>query len=67
LPAVVDGGNPFGRSKAITAAGAATDEAPSPLTGYPVLQAESPDAATKLAGAVRFSRASDVYETTKVM
>ncbi|MDA0366259.1 MAG: YciI family protein [Chloroflexi bacterium] len=48
--AVVDGGNPVGASKTVSAAGAATDGGgANPITGYSVLQADSLQAAVKFA------------------
>ena len=69
--AVVDGGNPFGRSRGI-AAGGGRDEgaAGSALTGYSVLQAESLDAAARMAAGCPILKSGgtvDVYETVNVM
>lgn len=47
--AVVDGGNPFGSSKVITADGSVADGGPGGLTGYSIISADSLDAATGLA------------------
>ena len=58
--AVVDGGNPFGASASVGGG-----EAASGLTGYSILEADSLDAATELAGGcpVLSSGGSvDVYE-----
>ena len=68
--AVVDGGNPFGKSRAVAATGARGDGASSSLTGYSVLQAESLDAAAKLAAGCPILKGGgtvDVYETINVM
>jgi hypothetical protein len=49
--AVVDGGAPFGASSSVSAKGAApADGAPSALTGYSILTADSLADAAKLAG-----------------
>lgn len=68
--AVVDGGNPFGQSRAVAATGARGNGAGSSLTGYSVLQAESLDAAAKLAAGCPILKSGgtvDVYETINVM
>lgn len=68
--AVVDGGNPVGASKLVADGGAVSDGAPSGLTGYSVLAAESLDAATELAkGCPVFAAGGsvEVYETFDVM
>jgi hypothetical protein len=46
-PSIVDGGNPFGASKSIPAAGAAAADGSgaTPATGYTIINAESLDAA----------------------
>jgi hypothetical protein len=67
---VVDAGNPFGPSKAVTNGGAASDGAPSGLTGYSVLSADSLDAATELAKGcpvLANGGSVEVYETLDVM
>jgi hypothetical protein len=68
--AVVDPGNPFGPSKAIAADSSVGDGAPSGLTGYSVLTADSLDAATEMAkGCPVFAVGGsvEVYETFEVM
>jgi hypothetical protein len=68
--AVVDGGNPFGQSRAVAATGSRGDGAASSLTGYSVLQAESLEAAAKMASGcpiLKGGGAVDVYETINVM
>jgi len=68
--AVVDGGNPFGKSQAVAAGGARIGGASSSLTGYSVLQAESLDAAARLAAGCPILKGGgtvDVYETINVM
>jgi len=68
--AVVDGGNPFGQSRAVAAAGSRSDGASSSLSGYSVLQAESLDAAAKMAAGCPVLKGGgtvDVYETINVM
>ncbi|MGB0855276.1 MAG: YciI family protein [Pikeienuella sp.] len=47
--AVVDGGNPVGMSKTVSASGVTNDGGANPLSGYSIIQAESMEAATKLA------------------
>lgn len=48
--AVVDGGNPVGQAKTLTSPSASTDGGgANPITGYSVLQADSLQAAVKLA------------------
>jgi hypothetical protein len=47
--AVVDGGAPFGPSKSITGKGAASDGAPSKLTGYSIISADDLAGAAKKA------------------
>jgi hypothetical protein len=47
--AVVDGGNPFGPSRSVATDGTVSDNAPSGLTGYTILQAESVGAAAEMA------------------
>lgn len=47
--AVVDGGNPVGVSKTVSASGVTNDGGANPLSGYSIIQAESIEAATKLA------------------
>lgn len=64
--AVVDGGNPCGASKSVASDGAASDGAPSMLTGYSVLRADNLDAATEMARGCPILMAGgsvDVYET----
>jgi YCII-related domain len=68
--AVVDGGNPVGPSRLISDGGAVSDGAPSGLTGYSVIVADSLDAATELArGCPVFTVGGsvEVYETFEVM
>lgn len=68
--AVVDPGNPFGPSKAVTNGGAVSDGGPAGLTGYSVIAAESIDAAAELAKGcpvLANGGAVEVYETYEVM
>jgi hypothetical protein len=68
--AVVDGGNPFGPSMAVASDGSTSEGAPSGLTGYTIVSAESLAAAADLAKAcpVLSSGGSvEVYETFRVM
>jgi hypothetical protein len=69
-PAIVDAGNPFGPSAAVSAGGSVSDGAPSALTGYTVLSAESLSAASELAKGCPVLDAGgsvEVYETFEVM
>lgn len=64
--AVVDGGNPCGASKSVASNGAISDGAPSQVTGYSVLKADSLDAATQMAKGcpiLMTGGSVDVYET----
>jgi hypothetical protein len=66
---VVDGGNPFGESKAIAADGSVRDGGTAGLTGYSIVDAASlDDAVTKAKGCpVLASGGSiDVYQTMDV-
>jgi hypothetical protein len=68
--AVVDAGNPFGPSATVAAGGSASDGAPSGLTGYSVLSADSLAAASGLAKDCPVLAAGgsvEVYETIAVM
>jgi len=68
--AVVYPGNPFGPSATVAAGGSVGDGAPSGLTGYSVLSADSLAAASKLAGGCPVLAAGgsvEVYETLAVM
>ncbi len=68
--AVVDGGNPTSISKSVSAYGAVSDGAPSGITGYSVVAAESIDAAVAMAKGCPILAAGgsvDVYETFNVM
>jgi hypothetical protein len=68
--AVVDGGNPFGPSKSVATDGTVSDNAPSGLTGYTILQADSLGAAGEMASGcpVLSSGGSvEVYEVMPVM
>lgn len=47
--AVVDGGNPVGPSKTVSAGGVADDGGANPLSGYSIVQAETMDAAVEMA------------------
>jgi hypothetical protein len=47
---VVDGGAPFGASMTVAGDGSTAEGAPSQLTGYSILEADSIDAATDMAG-----------------
>jgi hypothetical protein len=67
--AIVDMGNPFGASSAVSADGA-VGEASSALTGYSILTAESLDAATALAKGCPIltdGGSIEVYEVFNVM
>ncbi|UOA28867.1 YciI family protein [Pseudosulfitobacter sp. DSM 107133] len=47
--AVVDGGNPVGQSKTVTASGVTGDGGANPLSGYSVISAADIDAAAEMA------------------
>jgi len=67
--AVVDGGNPFGPSMVVTPGGA-QEGAPSGLTGYTIVSADSLAAATDLARGcphLESGGSVEVYETFDVM
>lgn len=68
--AVVDAGNPIGASAAVTADGTIAAGAPSGITGYSVVKADSLDAATAIAQTCPHLAAGgtvEVYETFDVM
>ena len=68
--AVVDGGNPCGASASVGANGAVSQNAPSGLTGYSILRADSLQAATAMAqGCPVLSDGGsvEVYETFNAM
>jgi hypothetical protein len=68
--AIVDGGNPFGPSKSVATDGTVSDGAPSGLSGYTILQAESLGEAAEMARGcpVLSSGGSvEVYEVFPVM
>jgi len=69
-PAIVDAGNPFGPSATVAADGSLSDGAPSALTGYTVLSANSIGEAGELAKGCPVLAAGgsvEVYETFDVM
>jgi hypothetical protein len=68
--AVVDGGNPFAASNSVSSDGSVSSGAPSDLTGYSVIKADSLAAATDLAKGCPVLASGgtvDVYETVAVM
>ena len=68
--AVVDPGNPIGPSAAITADGTVSSGAPSGVSGYSVISAETLDAASEVAKSCPHLAAGgvvEVYETLDVM
>jgi hypothetical protein len=68
--AVVDGGNPFGPSTSVASDGSVSQGAPSALTGYTVISADSLDAATEHAKSCPVLTSGgrvDVYETIQIM
>jgi hypothetical protein len=68
--AVVDAGAPFGGSASVGGDGSVSDGAPSGLSGYSVLKADSLPAATELAKGcpvLTSGGAVDVYEALQVM
>jgi hypothetical protein len=69
-PAIADGGNPFGPSQAVAADGTVSASAPSGLTGYTILNADSLPAAVELARGCPILTSGgsvEVYETFDVM
>jgi hypothetical protein len=67
--AVVDAGAPFGSSSSVTGTGSATDGAPSALSGYSIVAAESlADAAQTAAGCPILADGGsvDVYEAMQM-
>ncbi len=68
--AVVDGGNPFGPSMAVETDGSVRDGAPSGLTGYTILTADSLSAAAEMAKScpqLASGGSIEIYETLQVM
>jgi hypothetical protein len=68
--AVADGGNPFGLSTSVASDGSVSQGAPSALSGYTVISADSLDAATKHAKSCPILASGgrvDVYETFQIM
>ncbi|HEV3158280.1 MAG TPA: hypothetical protein VGZ00_13125 [Candidatus Baltobacteraceae bacterium] len=68
--AVVDPGNPFGESASVAADRSVKNGAPSALTGYSILTADSLKAALELAKGcpvLRSGGSVEVYETFNVM
>jgi hypothetical protein len=68
--AVVDAGNPFGPSATVADGGSVSDGAPSGLTGYSVLSADSLAAASELVRGCPVLAAGgsvELYETVPVM
>jgi hypothetical protein len=68
--ALVDGGNPFGPSTSVASDGSVSQGAPSALTGYTVISADSLDAATEHAKSCPVLTSGgrvDVYETFQIM
>jgi hypothetical protein len=68
--AMVDGGNPFGPSRSVAPDGMVSDNAPSGMTGYSIVKADSLDAATELAKTcpiIASGGAVEVYETFVIM
>jgi hypothetical protein len=69
-PAIVDAGNPFGASTAVSPGGSVSDGGPAGLTGYSVLSADSLAAASELAKGcpvLANGGSVEVYETIEVM
>jgi hypothetical protein len=67
---LVDAGNPFGPARSVAPDGSVRDGAPSGLTGYSILSAESLDRATEAARScpvLQNGGAVEVYETFDVM
>lgn len=69
-PAIVDPGNPFSGSTAVTANGASSNGAPSGLTGYSVISANDLSTAAELAQGCPLladGGTVEIYETHEVM
>ena len=69
-PAVVDAGNPFGASAAVTPGGSVSDGGAAGLSGYSVLSADSLAAASELAKGcpvLANGGSVEVYEAIQVM
>ena len=67
---LVDGGNPFGPSRAIASDGSITEGTASALTGYSILKAESLDEASEKAKGcpvLADGGSVEVYETFQAM
>ncbi|MBA3451246.1 MAG: hypothetical protein H0T18_08550 [Chloroflexia bacterium] len=67
---VVDGGNPFGPSSSVASDGTVSQGAPSALSGYTIVTADSLDAATahaKSCPVLDSGGRVDVYETFQIM
>jgi hypothetical protein len=69
-PAIVDGGNPFGAARSITAEGVSDGSVSSPpVTGYTTISAESLDTAVELVRKhphVKYGGQVTVFETFKM-
>ncbi len=68
--AVVDGGNPFGPSASVASDGTVSQGAPSALSGYTIISADSLNAATehaKTCPVLESGGRVDVYETFQIM
>ena len=68
--AVVDGGNPFGPSSSVASDGTVSQSAPSALSGYTIISADSLDTATAHAKGCPILDSGgrvDVYETFQIM
>jgi hypothetical protein len=66
----IDTGAPFGPSKSVDPSGATTDGAPSQLSGYSVISADTIDgavAAAKMCPVLEIGGSIDVYETFSMM
>ena len=67
---IVDSGNPFGPSTSVASGGTVSQGAPSALTGYTIIAADSLDAATEQAKGCPILGSGgrvDVYETFRIM
>ena len=67
---LVDGGNPFGPSAGVATEGTVSEGAPSGLTGYTIVKAESLGEATEMAKGCPIltdGGSVEVYETYQVM
>lgn len=66
-PTFVDGGNPVGMSKTVTASGIADDGGANPVSGYGIVTAKSIDAAAEIAKGCPIHKAGGSVEVAEIM